>query len=210
MKIYTIGDSHSVYGFKQTEIPILSLHPTGPVLMYSVGRDGLDRIDIRNFITDDEPGDAIVFSFGEIDCRCQIHKYVRVGKTYKEIIEPMVGRYFETIRANVSNYKNLVTCVYNIVPPVATINGMIDGWWVDTKYPLVGSDEERKEYTLYMNKCIKNCCKEYGYIFFDVYDKYISNDGFLNKEMSEGVHITDGRAIKEFIETIIFPALSAV
>jgi len=72
---------------------------------------------------------------------------------------------------------------------------------MDSAYPFLGTDEERKKYVLYFNKKLKEKCIEYGFTFFDIYDKYIDNNGYLNKKFSDGhVHIKDGQFIKLFVE----------
>ena len=64
----------------------------------------------------------------------------------------------------------------------------------------MGTDEERKSYVLYFNEKIREKCIEKGYIFFDIYDKYTDENGFLRKELSDGnVHIRDGTYISKFI-----------
>jgi hypothetical protein len=52
---------------------------------------------------------------------------------------------------------------------------------------------------LYFNEKIKEKCIENNYIFFDVYDKYTDENGFLRKDLSDGnVHIRDGVHISNF------------
>jgi hypothetical protein len=191
MQIHTIGDSHSGNGWDQK-----IQHWLGPILCYSFGKEKLDRCDIRNF--DIKDGDTIVFCFGEIDCRCHVHKHITESTTYRDIIDDIVANYFEAIKLNItmlSEIKLNKVCVYNVVPTVKKENK-----YESLEFPYLGTDEERKTYVLYFNKKLKEKCAEYGYVFFDVYDKYIDVDGFLNEELSDGnVHIRDGVHIREFI-----------
>jgi hypothetical protein len=53
-------------------IPNINIHHLGVVLCYSIGIGGLNRINIKNFNVEDR--DIVIFSFGEIDCRCHIKK----------------------------------------------------------------------------------------------------------------------------------------
>lgn len=96
---------------------IINHHITPATLAYSVGRDKLNRLDIRKFdhIKDN---DILIFSFGEIDCRCNLKKHTN-EENYKENIENIVIKYIETIKMNVNLSKNTYkkVCIYNVVPP---------------------------------------------------------------------------------------------
>ena len=191
MPIHTIGDSHSNNGW----IGIVN-HHLGPVLCYSVGKEKLNRCDIRKF--DIKHGDTIIFCLGEIDCRCHIHKHVTQTTPYQDIINNIVDNYIEAIELNVSvsqiKLKNV--CVYNVVPPIQKSNTP-----ENRDYPFLGTDEERKQYVLYFNKKLKEKCIEKGYIFFDIYNHYIDTNGFLRKDMSDGsVHIRNGDYINKFMK----------
>ena len=66
--------------------------------------------------------------------------------------------------------------------------------------PALGTDEDRKNYTLYMNSKIKELCDIRGYVFLDVYDKYIDDKGFLVSELSDNnCHIKNPVFITEFL-----------
>ena len=191
MSIHTIGDSHSAAGWTG-----IINHHLGPVLCYSFGREKLNRCDIRKFNIKD--GDTIIFCLGEIDCRCHIHKHITDTITYQDIINNVVDNYFEAIELNVytSQIKLKNVCVYNVVPPIQKYNTL-----ENPEYPYLGADEERKQYVLYFNKKIKEKCIEKKYIFFDVYDKYTDENGFLRKDLSDGgVHIRNGIYISNFIK----------
>jgi hypothetical protein len=190
MSIHTIGDSHSYYGWNG-----VINHHLGPVLCYSFGKDILNRCDIRDYNIVN--GDTIVFCLGEIDCRCHIHKHITDICSYQDIINNIVDNYFEAIKINVtlSQIKLKNVCVYNVVPPIQRHNT-----YENPEFPYLGTDEERKSYVLYFNKKIQEKCIENEYIFFDIYDKYIDENGFLRKNLSDDiVHIRDGIYINNFI-----------
>lgn len=191
MSIHTIGDSHSGNGWSG-----IVQHHLGPLLCYSFGKEKLSRCDIRYYDLND--GDSIVFCLGEIDCRCHIHKHISETHRYQDIIDYIVKNYFEAIALNISvcNANLKKVCIYNVVPPVQKYNTV-----ESPEYPYLGSDEERKSYVLYFNKKLKENCIERGYLFFDVYDKYTDENGFLKKELSDGnVHILDGSHIQAFLQ----------
>ena len=189
LRIHTIGDSHSYSGWQQVII-----HHLGPVLCYSFGRDKLKKCDIRNFNIKND--DTVIFSFGEIDCRCHIHKYINEINTYQIIIDDIIKNYFDAIKLNIeiSNLKLKNICIYNIIP-FAQNNNL---------YNTIGFDEEIKKYILYFNKKLKEKCIDNNYIFFDIYDKYTDENVFLNKELSDGnIHIFNGKYITNFINEFL-------
>ncbi len=191
MSIHTIGDSHSGFGWTGI-IP----HTLGPLLCYNFGKEKLKRCDIRNF--DIKDGDSIVFCLGEIDCRCHIYKHINKTTSYQDIINNIVDNYFEAIELNVSisqiKLKNI--CVYNVIPPIQKYNTC-----ENPEYPYLGSDEQRKQYVLYFNEKLKEKCIEKNYVFFDIYNNYTDENGFLRKDLSDGnVHISKGVYITNFIK----------
>ena len=106
--------------------------------------------------------------------------------------------YFDAIELNITilqtKLKNV--CVYNVVPPIQKYNT-----GENPQYPYLGTDEERKNYVLYFNKKLKEKCSEKNMVFFDVYDKYIDENGFLRKDLSDDiVHIKNGIHIANFIK----------
>ena len=188
MSIHTIGDSHATNGWYG-----VIEHHLGPLLCYSFGKGKLNRCNILDYNI--KNGDSIIFCLGEIDCRCHIYKHVNENTTYQQIINEIIDNYFEAIDINIknSNLKLKNICVFNVVPP-------IQRYKTNEPSVLCGSDEERKEYVLYFNKKIKEKCLIYKYIFFDVYDKYTDNNGFLNYKLSDTrVHIKNGYHLGEFI-----------
>jgi hypothetical protein len=185
--IYTIGDSHSVSGWYK--IPNVSWNHLGPILAFSIGRDKNLRIKIERF--NFKMGDTVVFSFGEIDCRCHVFKYCVDGnqntsKTYKQIIFTIVSNYISAIKEIMRNYLYIRTCIYSIVPPIH-IN---DGYSINEEFPFLGSDEQRLAYTSYFNELLSIFCFEYGFTFIDIQEAASNSDGFLNAELSDGsIHI---------------------
>jgi hypothetical protein len=112
MVIHTFGDSHSYNGF--SNIPNILTHHLGPKLCFSIGRDGINIKDGYNV----NNGDTVIFCFGEIDCRCHIHKHITEGADYKQIIDIIVTNYFKQIQTAVNTFNNINTVIYNVVPPI--------------------------------------------------------------------------------------------
>lgn len=193
MVLHTFGDSHSTSGWQFCDNVIT--HHLGPILCYSFGKEKLNRCDLRNFNI--RNGDSVVFCFGEIDCRCHIHKHITNENSYVMIIDDIINNYIEAIKeiTDTCGVKLKNTCIYNVVPPIEKHNV-----WENPAYPYLGRDEERKKYVLYFNKCLKEKCRENNWSFIDIYDYYIDNNGFLNKKYSDGnVHISNGIFLKNFL-----------
>lgn len=200
IRIHTFGDSHSEFGWNKITNPMIQIicHHLGPKLMFSFGRDGTNLLDIKLKKYNVRENDHVCFSFGEIDCRCHIQKYISVKNNYMQIIDNLVDKYFEKIKESVSNYKNIQCCIYNIPPPIqkhTTIEF--------SKLPFLGTDEERKTYVKYMNNILKKKCQELKFIFINIYDDYCDENGYINKQYNDkthsGVHIDDPIFLEQFL-----------
>lgn len=189
MKIHTIGDSHSVHPWNK--IDNIIIHHQGPKLCYSIGRDGINLTNLNI-----KENDLLIFCFGEIDCRCHIIKYITETKTYKDIIDEIVNNYFIAIHKAVSELNIKVNVsIYNVVPPLFAYS------LGNPEYPHLGTNEQRKQFVLYFNEQLKYKCKEYNYIFFDIYNKYVNSDGFIDNSLSDSdVHISNPCFIQTFIQ----------
>lgn len=191
MTIHTFGDSHCYFGFDQ--IPNVKTHHIGPVLCYSFN---INRLNIKQF--DVQENDVVIFSFGEIDCRCHIKKHVTQNRPYTVIIDEIVNNYFEAIRQNVKQFNKLTVCVYNVVPPVRKSTTK-----ENKQYPFVGCDHERKTYALYFNKKLKQYCEKTGYLFIDIFNKYSDSEGFILPSLSDGhVHIKNPIYLNNFLKEL--------
>jgi hypothetical protein len=190
MAIHTFGDSHSYFGWK--DIPNIKTHHESSKLCFSIGRDGINIKEGYNV----NNGDTVIFCFGEIDCRCHIHKHITESNNFKQIIDAIIDSYFIKVKTAVDSFDNIRTVIYNVVPPVQKHNTN-----ENPVYPYLGTDEERKSYVLYFNERLQQKCIEYNFIFFNIYDNYIDSNGYLNKSLSDGdVHIRDDIYIRRFIE----------
>jgi|TARA_B110000259_G_C13853443_1_gene337795 hypothetical protein len=194
--IHTFGDSHAsntISGWKDCNDIIT--HHLGAKLCYTFGREILNLCDIRKYDIND--GDSLIFCFGEIDCRCHVHKHITATTPYRNVIDSIIDSYITAININIYNsdinFKNI--CIYNVVPPIERYNT-----YENIEQPYLGSDQERKQYVLYFNQILREKCNENNWVFFDIYNKYIDNNGYLNKQLSDGnVHIKNGIHIQEFI-----------
>lgn len=194
MNIFTIGDSHANKGWILVSIPNVKIHPTylGPKLMFSFDKS---MIKLEDFPI--EPNDCIVFCFGEIDVRCHVYNHTKEGDFHSVIVH-IVEKYFDSILMCIDCIKDrkVKICIY-FIPPTPRVDTAIK----NPNYPFMGTDEERKQYVLYMNSLLRQGCEKNDFTFINLYEDYCDSDGFLNSEMSDGhVHIQDVKPLVDFIE----------
>lgn len=182
-----------MYGWAHTKVagttPVI--HWLGPRLMHSFARDGIDlrKLDIRE-------NDAVIFSFGEIDCRTHIHRFVTPEKTAEDVMNDLVDRYIARIEEIRKEMPTLDIGIYNIVPPVHK-----DLVSENPEYPYRGSDEERLSYVTFMNKRLYQECIAHNFFFVNIYVSVADEYGFLRKEISDGhVHIQSGKELQKWID----------
>ena len=194
--IHTFWDSHAVFAWNKILSKKLHIvtHTLWPKLMYSVWRDWLNLLDISKPEYWVKDWDNIVFCFGEIDCRCHIHKYQL--KWVKNVIESMIDSYMETIVDNVSLFRKLKVYVYNVVPPAS--NSWRDN---DPDFPFLWSDNDRLWYVMRMNNQIKSRCEDLGFTYVDIFDQYSDIENMLDERYSDGhVHIKNPKYLQQFLE----------
>jgi hypothetical protein len=180
--IYTIGDSHCIHSWNK--IPGVTILSRGPMTMFSLGNGDFDMV---GEILD---GSIAVFCWGEIDCRCHVHRH----PPYQSCIDMLVYNYRQRILKSLEN-RNVIPFVLLIAPPVYRQDS-----GENLSFPFLGTDDERKLYVNYMNSKLRDLSKD-GIMSFDVYDKFCDSNGFLNRDMSDShVHMTDERPFIEFIQ----------
>ena len=154
---HTVGDSHSCFGWPKFVIQ----HWQGPLLGFNV-----HRVDLRKLTPPLREGDAVILCFGEIDCRCHVHKQRykdlqgKDPRPYQEVIDDIISRYVSHLRTQ-TRPGNLPAgvkiFVFNVPPPargcdVAEV----------PEFPFIGEDSDRKNYVLhfvckYDVQCEKGC-----------------------------------------------------
>jgi|SRR5579862_457161 len=188
--IYVIGDSHvrTFYG-----IPHCYPHHLGPRTMHRMGRDGFHPAELEQSGIHD--GAVIVYVFGEIDVRYHIGRQRDIHqRDEEEVLHTLATRYLQAILQNQSYYSNLMSIVYNIVPPIDIKVSPTDIIVPLTdpvfRYPVYGPLEERVRLTRRLNEILRSLCLEFGFLYLQVYDEYCDENGGLRYELSDGnVHI---------------------
>lgn len=162
---HTIGDSHAstiVWGFTVDGFTIVCHTDYARTCAWF----GITKPPVESFGVKKE--DWVCFCFGEVDCRNNIGEYL---DDYRQLIDKIVENYFYAM----SQYEAARVFVFNVPPTVrqSTIPGVVTP-------AFNGTDDQRLEFTRYMNECFRRKCEEYHFVFFDVYDKYADSEGYFN------------------------------
>lgn len=136
----------------------------GPVTMWKIAREGIEF---------NKKG-LKFFVFGEIDVRCHLGK----GYNIKELVDAYVKR--------LEKFDNVG--IVGITPPTKIKIA-------DRKdFPVVGTDEQRIEWTKELNGELERHCKERGWWFLDV-----SSYGDMLEKSDGTVHIKDTEGLKNLL-----------
>lgn len=195
--IIAFGDSH-VGNFSE----ICKTLAFGPETMFRVSSGSIDG-HIK-FFTDSgilKKECLWIFCFGEIDIRCHIHKQIH---NYNRNIDSVITNLVDSYLLKITQYNNHIA-VCGTVPPAKTINN-IDKLehTINSEYNFVGSDDDRKLYTIKLNKYLENKLNEKNIPYIDMYSHY-HIDGFLDKNLAADlIHISH----KEYINSTIINLLS--
>lgn len=209
-KIVIIGDSHSQLFDNNINIgrgswisnisEYFDIRWLGPKTMWRLCRDKEDFINFKNDIfynphplykssTKCDLSDDIIISLGEIDIRCNIYK---VNVNYVNVIDNMINELSIFIDNNIDYKLHFIS-----IPPPIKESECISK---NSDFPFLGSDEIRKDMTIYFNEKIKelSLSKDKGYI--DIYSLY-NDDGYLDIYKSDKiVHCTKNIEFENYIK----------
>jgi hypothetical protein len=167
-----------------------------PVTMYTLNDQGLPLYNIVEEMPPGDicninvkPNDFVLFYYGWNDVQKNISKYS--GGNYESMIDSLLSKYLNLINA----YKN--GTIFSIRPIIACIYPIP----LNTNDSIVGSEEDRIAYTLYMNESLKSKCAEYNIPFFDIYD-LINEAGCIHSKFIDTDMTHLDRSNKELRKTI--------
>lgn len=167
MILHTIGDSHCLHGWKGLQVPgyeEIRCHHLGSRLMHTFAKKGADLPGARHALAEVLPGDALVFSFGEIDCRAHAHQHGVCG---------LAHRYVAKIVEIRDEYELLGPLVVQSVVPPQRNPAPVSA----------GSAEDRLGFVHSLNKDLALCAGEHGLRFLDIYTPYRDAYGFMREDL---------------------------
>jgi len=190
--IYIYGDSHANFNFKNLNLPHKNYYHNS-ITMHRIGRDNIIINFNRNQIKEK---DTIVLVYGEVDCRCHIHRQIKLGKEEDEVISELVSSYFRTIQNNVSLHTKVI--IVGIVPPTYKPIEETSDDDQTRILPIIGTNEERVRYTYKVNILLEEMANAHNYVYFNPHSYYTSSEGTMKPELSENcVHIGNNTYLLE-------------
>lgn len=189
--IYIYGDSHANFNFKNLNLPHKNYYHNS-ITMHRIGRDN----NIINFNRRQiKEKDTIVLVYGEVDCRCHIHRQIKLGKEEDAVISELVSNYFRTIQNNVPLQTKVI--IVGVVPPTYKPNEETRED-PNNMFPIIGTNEERVRYTYKVNCLLEEMANAHNYVYFNPHSYYTSSEGTMKPELSDNcVHIGNNTFLLE-------------
>lgn len=174
--IFLFGDSHQG---AFNGIPDCHSVLNDSITMHRVGRDMLGVLNLSSIPFAN--GDAVIFSFGQIDVGWHICKQRDLAhRSLDEIISTLATNYVNALKLIVEPYPNIIKIVYSVPPP----SDIFIHQTLNLSYS--GTLDERIKITKELNNLLKILCPMNGIEFLDVYDDYSNPNGTLRLEINDG------------------------
>jgi hypothetical protein len=180
MKVGVVGDSHSVFCF--AEMVEARIYWRGPTLMHRVARDGIDAILPRRFKA--SSFDALIFVFGEIDCRMHVTPVaLKSGRSIEHVVDDLAARYI----ARVTHFRRTFCGAVSIMGVIPSAASMIPVARDETS---AVARQRQVNIRRRLNARLKSLADANAIGFIDVHDAYADADGELQAQYWDGnVHI---------------------
>jgi len=179
-KLVCVGDSHASFFSgvdkiqpvfpEQSHDRIHGLESVrlGAVLAYSLHREGTQEQGREKLFAKlkslDCNENAILFCFGEIDCRYHLLKQAETRSIpVISVVEDCIEKYFRVIMEIKAMGFQVV--VWNAIPTTH------DNFNVE--YPNYGTHEQRNDCTRLFNQILQKYCEKAGIVFIDIFDKLV-------------------------------------
>lgn len=187
--IHCLGDSHCCFfigrdkispGFphEQSAYPFFVVHPVGPALAYNLCQTGTTtrgrEVLWDRLATCVKPGEWVLLSFGEIDCRA--HLLLQAEKQQRpveQLITDCVERYFSVVREIVAMGHRVI--VYNVTPATNKAASYKPGR--QQHYPTYGTPQQRNAVTRRFNTELKSRCDREGILFLANFESLVDANG---------------------------------
>jgi len=198
-KIFTIGDSHSIFFYKSKKIIALwggSKHEF-PLTIYKLSKSFLEICDVPKILgrghekNEIKENDFVLFNYGSNDMQKNIYLYGR--DDWKNSVKSLMIEYTELI-FDYKKKNKFIPIISSIYP-----NPLLESEGQNT----YGTAEERNMYIKFANFVIKNICNENNILYLDIYDFIADEKGFIKREYSNDfIHLDpDNVLVRNYVET---------
>jgi hypothetical protein len=194
-QIHAIGSSHSVFFHNSMKI---HEHWGHIISMYKLVKQGINLFKLGNILGNGHEkynikmNDYVIFYYGYNDV--QKHFFNHYRNDIHNNIENLVNNYIEYILYLKNNYKivPIIPCIY----PLSIKKTSLD---------IMGTDEERINYTQITNKLLESKCKEEDILFLNIYDDISKNNKINEKYTVDGIHLDyNNNDLRKHIESKIY------
>lgn len=187
--IHTIGDSDTFFSFSPVVgLPVdfnekiidrptyfsFKLHWLGASTLYQIEKHITKLLSKKFFVQSLSFQDVCIFSFGKVDCRCHIDKYVVESDPYsrEKIVNDLVLRYQKALEVFKNKFTdlNLTIIILGIMPPFYKYHPNVS---------VVGTFEQRRESILLLNERLMALADKEGYLFLDQYALFADDNGAI-------------------------------
>jgi len=180
-KINCVGDSHvSIFANHEKLVPEnelttyknFTVFRSGPTLAHNIKT----KKNIGKFLSHFSNDEELLFCFGEIDCRAQVHRFIDANTNYQTVINNTLENYISYIKS--INNKNII--LFGITPELK--ENPHQYYYRD--HPEVfdcpkGALAERSSYKDFFNKRLKEISLENNWKFISIYD-HIKNQNKID------------------------------
>jgi len=181
-RILAVGDCHGGRTLCRLSSNVLSCFHGGSIYTWVTGKREIPAL--ARLVGSVQRGTyVVVFSYGEIDCRCHASKF-------KDHVEMLSMPYAATIRAYVDAF-GAASHGVRVFPIVLAVPPATDQGY-NPNAPFRGTLPSRVTTTQLLNASLETACLKHGVLFTgtDTWDFATGKDGALLRELSDGhVHI---------------------
>lgn len=199
--IHCFGDSHtSILSGENRLVPAgantwsepFSINHLGPYLAYNLPHKNWGGFECV-------PEHSVLFSFGEIDCRCHVHKHVTNENTYQNIIDNMVTQYMNLL----TPYTCANVYVLDITPclveyPFKMYFDQMPSE-IEQGYHHQGTLEQRNTYKKYMSDKLREECDLRGYKFLSTFEHVLGK----SEMYVDNIHLSGQKVIDHIKQQLV-------
>jgi hypothetical protein len=198
--IHVIGDSHANFfhglplpwvhpWYEKAQGPRRMDHPDGTFAVYGLGAKLAYNLDdcvgwVGEICAEHvKPGDSLMFSLGEIDCRCHLMRRWWIYGSLEAAVAAVCDHY---VMALLDIRDRYAYPIYVYGPVASTNTYSVTG----THYDTTGSEQERNILTRAVTNYLADLCKRRGFPFVSIFEHLVNVDMTGKREYwCDSVHV---------------------